>query len=44
MMKTPYIPHLFGESAQAKLMSKFGWLTAGVDSSIPWPQDDVWLL
>jgi len=44
MMKTPYVPHLFGEAAYAKLMSSFGWLTAGVDSSIPWPQDDVWVL
>lgn len=43
-MKTPYVPHLFGEAAHAKLTSTFGWLTAGVDSSIPWPQDDVWLL
>jgi hypothetical protein len=44
MMKTPYVPHLFGEAAQAKLTSRLGWLTAGVDSSIPWPQEDVWVL
>lgn len=43
-MKTPYIPHLFGEAAQAKLKSKLGWLTAGVVSSIAWPQEDVWVL
>lgn len=42
-MKTPYIPHLFGEQAQAKLRSRLGWLTAGVSSSIPWPQEDVWV-
>jgi hypothetical protein len=44
MIKTPYIPHLFGEAAQAKLKSKIGWLTAGVASSIAWPQEDVWVL
>lgn len=44
MMKTPYVPHLFGEAAQAKLTSTLGWLTAGVASSIAWPQEDVWVL
>lgn len=44
MMKTPYIPHLYGEAAQAKLWARQGWLTVGVASSIPWPQDDVWVL
>lgn len=44
MIKTPYIPHLFGEAAQQKLKSKIGWLTVGVASSIPWPPDDVWVL
>jgi hypothetical protein len=44
MMKTPYVPHLFGEAAQAKLKSTLGWLTAGVASSIAWPQEDVWVL
>lgn len=43
-MKTPYVPHLFGEAAQAKLTSRQGWLTAGVVSSIAWPQEDVWVL
>lgn len=43
-MKTPYVPHLFGEAVQTKLMSRMGWLTAGVDSSIAWPQDNVWVL
>lgn len=42
-MKTPYIPHLFAESAQSKLQAHRGWLTIGVDSSIAWPQQDVWL-
>lgn len=44
MIKTPYVPHLFGEAAQEKLSSRLGWLTAGVASSIPWPQEDVWVL
>ncbi len=44
MIKTPYVPHLFGEAAQEKLRSRLGWLTAGVASSIPWPQEDVWVL
>ena len=43
-MKTPYVPHLFGDAAQAKLKSRLGWLTAGVASSIAWPQEDVWVL
>jgi len=43
-MKTPYIPHLFGDAAQAKLKSCQGWLTAGVASSVAWPQEDVWVL
>ncbi|MFN4361257.1 MAG: methylamine utilization protein MauJ [Hylemonella sp.] len=43
-MKTPYVPHLFGEAAQAKLNTRNGWLTAGVSSSIPWPQEDVWVM
>jgi hypothetical protein len=43
-MKTPYVPHLHGGAAQAKLQSKLGWLTVGVASSIPWPQEDVWVL
>ena len=43
-MRTPYIPHLFGAEAKARTSSRAGWLTAGVVSSIPWPEDDVWLL
>lgn len=43
-MKTPYVPHLYGEAAEAKLKSRLGWMTAGVASSIPWPQEDVWVL
>jgi hypothetical protein len=42
-IKTPYIPHLFGAEAHSKLTEKQGWLTAGVSSSIAWPQDDVWV-
>lgn len=44
MIRTPYIPHLYDEAAQAKLWSRQGWLTVGVASSIPWPQQDVWVL
>jgi Methylamine utilization protein MauJ len=40
-MKTPYVPHIFGEQVERKLASKGGWLTAGVASSIPWPSSDV---
>lgn len=43
-MKTPYVPHLFGEDANAKVQGRHGWLTVGVVSSIAWPQEDVWLL
>ncbi len=42
-MKTPYVPHLFGDDALAKVAGRFGWLTAGVTSSIAWPEDDVWV-
>ncbi len=40
-MKTPYIPHTFGEDVERKLRSRRGWLTAGVASSISWPSFDV---
>lgn len=40
-MRTPYVPHLFGEEVERKLTSRLGWLTAGVASSIPWPSFDV---
>lgn len=40
-MKTPYVPHIFGEEVSRKLSSGRGWLTAGVASSIPWPSSDV---
>ena len=40
-MKTPYIPHTFGDEVQRKLSSRLGWLTAGVASSIPWPSFDM---
>lgn len=42
-MKTPYIPHLFGADALAKVQGRHGWLTVGVASSIAWPEDDVWV-
>ncbi|UPJ78566.1 hypothetical protein IVB16_27345 [Bradyrhizobium sp. 183] len=40
-MRTPYIPHTFGDVVQRKLRSRSGWLSAGVASSIPWPSLDV---
>jgi hypothetical protein len=40
-MKTPYVPHIFGEKVQHKLRCNHGWLTAGVASSIAWPTFDV---
>jgi hypothetical protein len=40
-MKTPYVPHIFGEEVERKLRSGRGWLTAGVASSIAWPSFDV---
>lgn len=43
-MKTPYVPHIFGEEVERKLRSRRGWLTAGVASSIPWPSSDVCVL
>lgn len=42
-MKTPYVPHLFGADALAKVEGRVGWLTAGVASSIAWPEDDVFV-
>lgn len=43
-MRTPYVPHIFGEEVERKLRSRRGWLTAGVASSIPWPSSDVCVL
>jgi hypothetical protein len=40
-MRTPYIPHTFGDEVGRKLGSRRGWLTAGVACSIPWPSFDV---
>lgn len=42
-MKTPYVPHLFGADALAKVADRLGWVTVGVASSIAWPKDDVWV-
>ena len=42
-MKTPYVPHLFGADALAKVQGATGWLTVGVAWSIAWPEDDVWV-
>lgn len=40
-MRTPYISHLFGAEALARVQGRRGWLTVGVASSIDWPEDDV---
>jgi hypothetical protein len=40
-VRTPYVPHIFGEEVERKLTARKGWLTAGVASSIPWPSSDV---
>ncbi|MDY0029905.1 MAG: hypothetical protein RBR86_08205 [Pseudobdellovibrionaceae bacterium] len=40
-VKTPYVPHIFGDDVKKKLSGSIGWLTAGVASSIPWPSYDV---
>jgi hypothetical protein len=43
-MKTPYVPHMFGEEVHRRLSSRRGWLTAGVASSITWPKFDVCII
>ena len=40
-MKTPYVPHVFGDEIENMLKARIGWLTAGVASSIAWPSSDV---
>lgn len=42
-MRTPYVPHVFGEAVDRKLRSRIGWVSAAVASSIPWPMKDVWV-
>ena len=42
-MRTPYIPHVFGDAVDQKLRSQMGWFTGAVASSIPWPAKDVWI-
>jgi len=42
-MRTPYIPHVFGDAVDQKLRSQMGWFTGAVASSIPWPTKDVWI-
>lgn len=42
-MRTPYIPHVFGEAVDQRLRSQIGWFTGAVASSIPWPAKDVWI-
>ncbi len=43
MLKTPYVPHVFGEHALARVAGLHGWITAAVASGIAWPVDDVWV-
>jgi hypothetical protein len=40
-MRTPYIPHTYGAGARERAAATLGWLTTGIASSIPWPEDDV---
>jgi hypothetical protein len=40
-LKTPYVRHVFGDEVDRRLLSRRGWLTAGVASSIAWPSHDV---
>lgn len=42
-MRTPYIPHEFGEVVERFLRSRPGWVSAAVSASIPWPSKDVWI-
>ena len=42
-MRTPYVPHVFGEAVAQKLRSRIGWFGGAVASSIPWPPKDVWI-
>lgn len=42
-MRIPYIPHIFGNDAITKVSNRIGWVTVGVATSIPWPQEDLWL-
>jgi len=42
-MRTPYIPHVVGEEAMAKVTGRRGWLSVSVVASIAWPEQDVWL-
>lgn len=42
-MRTPYVPHIFGDEVQQKLRSQTGWFSAAVASSVPWPMKDVWI-
>lgn len=42
-MRTPYIPHVFGEAIQELFRSRIGWFSAAVASSVPWPKKDVWI-
>lgn len=42
-MRTPYIPHVFGDAVAQKLRSRIGWFGGAVASSIPWPPKDVWI-
>lgn len=42
-MRTPFIPHEFGEPVERFLRSRSGWVSAAVAASIPWPGADVWI-
>jgi hypothetical protein len=39
--KTPYVPHFFKEQIKERLGNRLGWFSAGIATSVPWPQEDV---
>lgn len=42
-MRAPYVLHVVGEEAMAKVARRHGWLSVSVATSIAWPEQDVWL-
>lgn len=42
-IRTPYIPHIFGDAVEQKLRGHEEWFTGAVATSIAWPAKDVWI-
>jgi len=42
-MRIPYVPHVIGDEAMAKVGHRQGWLSVSVAASIAWPEQDVWI-